>query len=573
MKPVIAIDTEYDEVTKIPFICTMSDGENSVLLYPDKPKDYFIIKKICESKDIIKVFHAITADMYAFHQIGIKVIRPYHDTFIQSSIIDENFSSKNLKQLAKKYLHEPCEEAKHISKIIQKYKRKYGRTFSWSMIPKKDIEPYAVKDAEYTIDLYRYFKPKMEKYKKLYRLELDLIPLIMKMTIRGLYIDRNFCKAEMGKLDYIHRYYYRLLFKKYGKIFNLNSSIDIRKLIKTFKITVPEKTTTGQISTAKETLTPMIEKYPILRWILNCKNADKQISTYYWPLLHKYTTNKDPVAHFQFYQSGTKSGRFSAELIQTAPKEKQKGEIKNNIRRAFISRPGYVNLYFDYDQIEMRIFAHFTNNKTLIEAIKNGYDVHEAMGIELFGKEIYEDNPKDYRRIIKTINFGIIYGMGLNTLAKSLGVPKHKANEILSQYDQTFRVRSFIQKMTSLLLRQGYISLGWIDREYRVPKNLAYKSVNILIQGTAAYIIKKAMKIFSESPLQCVYKSLTLLLQMHDELIFEIHESELDKNLVLEIKNIMEDFNTFKVPITTSAEYSIKSWMHKMKWKFLENAA
>lgn len=563
---IVAIDTEYDAVTKIPFLCSMHDGHSSLLLYPSNDFDWGYIRWICMSCDIKKIFHSATSDMYALHQIGINVKPPYEDTFIMSSIIDENFSSRKLKDLAKKYLSEPCNEAKELTKIRAQYRKKLGKNFSWSLIPKNIIEPYAVKDAEYTYDLWRYFEPKIKAYADLYKLEIELIPLILSMTLRGHAIDRLFCKHEIETLNKFWEYSYRKLCHHYGKLLNTDSPADVRELLASEGIIINDRTETGLVQTSKNVLEPLIDSYPVIRNLLICRQASKQVHTYYEPLVREYTDEFDNIAHFAFYQSGTKSGRFSAELIQTIPKEKSETLLENNVRRAFIPRPGFTNFYFDYDQIEMRLFAHFTKNEKIIQAIKNGLDVHESTAVDLYGREQYESDPKRYRQYAKTINFGIIYGMGSTQLAKKLALPLTEAYIILSRYDQKYHIRSFINTMTSLLYRQGYISLEWINREYRVPRNLSYKCVNILIQGSAAYIIKLAMKKIGGYILQ-FDGYVNLLVQMHDELIFEIHNSLNPIPIVKKIQDIMADSSTFRVPITTSVEYSHVSWGEKKKWK------
>jgi DNA polymerase-1 len=562
----IAIDTEFDEVTKIPFIVTLSDGKTSTLLYPDRKKDYWILKKICENPGVKKIFHAATVDIYALHRIGIDVVPPYHDTFIMSSIIDENYSSRKLKDLAKRYLHEPCEEQRELNKVKLKYKRKYGKNFRWSMIPKEVIEPYAVKDAEYTYNLYKYFKPKLKNCQDLYKMELNLIPVILDMQKRGHRINREFCKNEIQKLNSMYAEHYSNLIHFNRKVFNLQSPKDLRNLIKKTGVKITSFTEkTNQINTSKDVLEPLAEKNEVIKDIVICRAASKQVNTYYEPLYNRYTSDTDDIAHFSFYQSGTRTGRFSAELIQTIPKEKKTGYVDNNVRHAFIPRDGYVNFYIDYDQIEMRLFAHFTDNKRLIQAIKKGFDCHEATAIDVFGKEKYSSDPKTYRRYAKYINFGIIYGMGSKRLAQQLGIPFHQANVYLSVYDQKYKIKSFNSRMTSLLYRQGYIKLDWIGREYKIPKRLAYKCVNTVIQGSAAYIIKLAMKrchdYIKEIP------GVNLLLQVHDELVFEIHKSHNISVIVENLVSLIEDHTTFRVPITASVEYSEISWNRKKPWK------
>lgn len=526
--------------------------------------DHFKIRKIAESSEYTKVFHSATSDMYALYKIGINVKPPYDDTFIMSSIIDENFSSHKLKDLAKRYLDEPCKEQKELNKIKLKYKRKLGKDFTWDKIPKEIIEPYAVKDAEYTRGLYHYFLPKLSRCKDLYAMEIDLIPEILSMMIRGHKINRNFCENEIKNMKDVLRYYYNKLIRINGAIFNIQSPKELRIFLKKTGIDFKERTRTGLIKTDKSILQPLAKTNFSIRYILNCRSAMKQISTYYEPLLHNYTSKNDPIAHFSFWQSGTKSGRFSAELIQTIPKSHESFGVRNNVRKAFVPRDGFVNVYFDYDQIEMRLFADFTDNQSLLQSIRDGKDVHTTTAIDLFDE--YETNPKHYRRIAKTINFGMIYGMGTDALAASLEIPKYEAHAILAKYDHMYRIKSFIGKTTSLLCRQGFISLDWIDRDYHVPKKLAYKAVNIRIQGSASYIIKLAM--IRLKVLKKMYPGrVNLLLQIHDELVFEIHKSLPIKKTILEIKKLMEDHTTFKVPITTSVKYSDKSWGDKKEWK------
>jgi DNA polymerase-1 len=565
----IALDTEYDEVTKVPFIATMSDGDSSALLFPDDPKDYFTIKRISEDPNITKIFHSATSDIYALSRIGINVKSPYEDTFIMASIIDENFNSKRLKDLAKRYLKEPCKEKKELDKAKRVWKKKLGKEFRWSKIPKEIIEPYAVKDAEYTIGVYDYLLPRLGDHRKIYEMELELIPIITAMEQRGHRIDRIFCQQEMDRLKQIHQYYYDRITHIVGKCVNYNSPKVLKQIIQDQDIVLTQKTASGKsLSTNKDILEPLAKEHNIIQYILNCRNIDKQIGTYYEPMLTEYTSPNNSIAHFSFWQSGTKSGRFSAELIQTIPKENNKREISNSVRRAFIPRPGFLNFYFDYNQIEMRLFAHYTKNESLIRRIIDGFDPHDGTAIDIFGQEKYDNDPKYCRKAAKTLNFGMIYGMGSSALAAKLDMPFRDANMIMADYDHAYHVRSFIQKMTSLLFRQGYIELDFICRQYHVPKNLAYKAVNILCQGSAAYIIKLAM-IRLKDLFQSRYPEARMLIQMHDELAIEIPANIPNiREFVMDVKNTMEDHTTFRVPMTVSVDWSNKSWLDKKTWRY-----
>jgi DNA polymerase-1 len=566
----VAIDTEFDIKVK-PFIVTMCDWEmNTFLFYPQKENDYRKIKYICESPDVKKIFHSATTDIFALHNIGIETVSPYHDTFILASILDENYKSKRLKFLAKNFLHEPCLEYRKLSVVKRKMKKELKKDFSWDKIPKDLIEPYAVKDAVYTMKLFqdRYYDKVMSdsKLRKLYYMELDLIPVIVGMMKRGVQIDRKYCQVEIDRLNAFYSYYYNKLFQICGEIFNLNSPKSLRKLLKKADVYIPKKTKTGLVKTDYATLSLLKEEYPVVRYIINCRGAAKQRDTYYIPLLNRYTSPEDPIAHFPLYQSGTKTGRFSAELIQTIPKKESKTDVANYVRKAFIPREDYINLYYDYDQIEMRLFAHFSENQRLIQAILDGEDVHDVTAHDIFTEEQIKENPKDRRRDAKDINFGIIYGMGKKAMAKKLGKSLAETEILFRKYDSKYKMRDFIRRMTSELYRKKHINLEWIGRKYHVPKRFAYKSVNVIVQGSAAYIIKKAMLRIAKY-LRYV-PGVNLLLQVHDELIFEMHKSIICQRYVADIKHLMEDHDTFAVPITVSVSYTEKSWKEAVPWRF-----
>lgn len=364
----ISVDTEYSN-KYIPFIATTTDEQMKSRLYIlSNKKDYRDLKAICENSSISKVFHAATNDIYALQNIGINTVPPYDDTCIAARLVNENFQAAGLKPLVKEILNEPCEEEKLLSKVKSKYKKiakQEGKIFSYDQIPKEVLYPYAIKDTEYTMKLWYYFMKPLKKYRKIYRIEKELIPIIVEMVANGFRVDRKFVKQQIKqlksnrkiilvKLDNILKdnkikfkkelirkrepsiYSYcekhKLNLKKIkfdsknnqyiGIIYekaNLGSPIHLIHIIQCLDIPIKETTEKLKLATDIETLRNYIQ-YPFIKLLIESRFIEKQLSTYYEPLIKEYTTKEDPIAHFMFYQSGAKTGRFTANLIQTMPK-------------------------------------------------------------------------------------------------------------------------------------------------------------------------------------------------------------------------------------------------------------
>ena len=247
-----------------------------------------------------------------------------------------------------------------------------------------------------------------------------------------------------------------------------------------------------------------------------------------------------------------------------------KEKMNREVRRAFIPSEGYNFIFIDYDQIEMRLFAHFSKCQSLINGILAGEDPHTSTAYILFGKENVDKDKESYdklRRRAKTINFGIIYGMGKIKLASSLGLSNIKANETLSDYHNSLpEIKEYSDNLTNQLFHTGRIrivlnsSLMKLIRDYNVPYKMAYKGINIVLQGMAAYVIKFAMLRVNEW-LEKSKKDIKMVMTIHDELVFEVNKKYSVKEIAKELIKIMEDRITFSVPITAEAEWSDKSWL------------
>ncbi len=371
----------------------------------------------------------------------------------------------------------------------------------------------------------------------------------------------------------------------YSQKFSPNSSKHLQHIIEKLNLQIYEQTDKGNLKTDAITLENH-KNIPFIKMLLNYRFYNKQYNTYYEPLLNYYTSKNNNRAHFMFYQSGAKTGRFSAELIQTIPKnlEDKPEEERRYVRKAFIPKKNHYFLCIDYDQIEFRLFAHFAKCKSMIDGVKNKIDIHLATAFDIFGKNVVLQNDlikKACRRGIKNLNFGIIYGMGVKALSVSLkeminDMEKHATkfkinvslpSEVLHMYYENLPVKEFITNLTGKLYREGFITLNLnsklmrINRQYHIPQEKAYKAANALIQGCAAYVMKYGMLRVNDYIKKSEYKDkIKLLMTVHDELVFEIDKS-VDVNIISKkLKEQMEDLVTFNVPIEVSCKWSNKSW-------------
>ena len=641
----LGIDTEYSwqNGINLPFVMTTTDSETLQNKFYDlrKPNEYKSAKKVAEL-NIRKVFHNATADITVLSNIGINIdMSNIDDTMMQANIVNENFESKKLKRLAGQYLNEPCLEEKKLKKVISEVKKELTWPGKWSkdddlpydMIPTDVLKAYAGKDPWYTVKLDKVFERDIRKYHDVYQLELDIVPIIVEMQKYGMRVNRSFVKKMfdtyskemseclLGMSTYLKKHKITLnsgkIYKRYPRLvnkwdeiterrdgtfwaekiipFNPGSKKHVEKVLRKLGIDTGKVTSekTKQMSVDKESLKPFANHIFIkmyLRWMF----LSKQVGTYYGPLYYWYTSDTNDRAHFSLWQSGAKSGRFTAELIQTIPRKDEDKEEKDMrvIRNAFIPEKNYYFAAIDYDQIEMRLFAHFSDCKILIRDLNNGMDPHDSTTLALFkeSKDIYKKiksgkysgkeldqlktNFKGHRRKAKNLQFGIIYGMGQDKLARSLGVPTIEANEILCSYYNKYPVKEYLSRTVSELYRTGSVKvtirkpLFTIHREYRVPHDLSYKAVNIIIQGTAAYVMKAGMlRAWKWVKKTKEYLGIRLLMTVHDELIFEIPNKYKKEIIVPMLSELMSDRATFKVPIIASAKVSNISWGDAKEWK------
>lgn len=619
---IIAIDTEtywdVDLCRNKAFIATTTDQQlNSELYELDNAIDRERLKKICEDRSIYKAFHNAPYDMSCLHPWGIKVVPPIEDTMIMATLVNENFSSKKLKDLAKNYLGEKCEENEHLKNEKKKICKQLGikaADFQYNMFPNDVLYPYAKKDTEYTMKLTYYFRNAVKPFEDIYQMEMKLAFIVHQMQLNGIRINREFlvdriikfgrernaekdaAREEIAKLGIT-------FIKKQGKKeipveFNPLSVHHMRKIWLALELPIL-KMTKGKnpnISVDKETVAELLENeeythlYNLkgIRHLARFKFLHKQLSTYAVPLYSHYTTENHNRASFMFWQSGAKTGRFSAELIQTMPRvDYDKGtEDIRMIRFAFDPEPGKVFAFVDYNQIEMRLFAHFSNSELLIKDINDGFDPHLGTTYNLFPKDLIDKNPivKDtLRGMVKWLNFGIIYGLGRKALILKVKEMIYRVAHInpdlrtdfeavlgdidgvLRRYAEKYPVAAYNKSVISSLYKDGYVEINLnsplmrVHRRYSTPKQMAYKAVNMQIQGCAAYVMKLGM-LRATDLIAKKYQKTKLLLTAHDELVFEIPKKPGYIEQILDLQETMADKVTFKVPLIASIKVSEQSW-------------
>lgn len=579
MKQLLAIDTEFDEWC-MPFIATSCDEKLRAKLYRlNVPREFDQLKEVCEDARIRKAFHPYTVEAYTLWKAGINVKGEFEDTMIGASLVNENFVKIGLKAIARQYLGSETLEAKELNVAKRKYKtiaKKQGIVFNYSQIPKNILEPYAIEDAVFTEKMAFYFEEPLKPFQQLYDFEKNLGRHFFEMEKLGMLIDRKFCKKQIKEYtlqikdcdEKINRILRRADFNT--KNFNPNSGKQLGFALRQCGVPLTVMTSDqekGYYSTNAEIL-DMFQDHKIVQLVLLRKFCDKQKGTYFENLLYNYTTDDDHVARFMIFQVGTITGRVSMKLIQTIPRaeESKTAHAPKLARKAFIPRPGYRFMALDYKAMQMLIFFSFSNATRLLDKCRQGWDPHDATCQLLFGEV-----TKELRKIAKGIGFGFIFGMGVDKLIRSLKLTQLRGSEIINDYYKNIPVREFMHSTISDLYRNGSITLSFDNelmsfmREYRVPRELAYKGPNMLIQGAEAYVMKHAIVRVNNLIKKKGYDA-RILTTVHDELLFEVSRKEPIRYIEKKLKKEMEDHVSFKVPLLVDSKFSDHNWGDVEPW-------
>lgn len=501
--------------------------------------------------DALKIAHNYKFDYTILKRAGFEISGSIFDTMIAAYLID---SSQRLKMdtLAKAYLdYEPID----IEQLIGKGKAQK----SMADLPYREIADYACEDADITYRLYEIFSEKLKNDELLpiaETVEFPLIRVLAEMEMSGVKIDQEMLKVFSEKLSIDMSELQIQIFEKAEETFNLNSPQQLgHVLFEKMKLPAGKKTKTGQYSTSEAVLSKLAVEYEVPAMVLDYRSLSKLQSTYAeaLPKLMNVATNR---IHTDFNQAVAATGRLSSSSpnLQNIPIRTKRGR---EIRKAFIPEEGFTMLAADYSQVELRVIASISQDENMMNAFKEGQDIHARTAKEIFGLETLEEVSSDQRRKAKEVNFGIPYGVSAYGLSSRLGVSNKEGKAMIEQYFERFPgVQIYIDETIRFAKDKGYVNtlLGrrrYIpdihSRNWNVRGFAERTAINMPIQGTAADIIKLAMINIQEFLEKEKLKS-RMLLQVHDELVFEISNDEMD-DIPNQIKRMMESSFELQVPL------------------------
>ena len=519
------------------------------------------LNNILSNSSLIKIGHNIKYDIAVLKRYKIDVVS-FEDTMLMSYINDAGNHRHGMDELAKV----------HFNRDTIKFKDVVGTgksqiTFDYVEI-EKAIE-YAAEDAEITFKLYLLLKKKLSEEKNISAynyLEKPLVASILEMEINGIKINTEYLQSLSSEFEKKINSLEKTIFKLCGVEFNIGSPKQLGDvLFNKLNLTPPKKTKTGEFSTGIEVLEDLaFEGNKVAEDLITWRQLSKLKNTY-TEALQTHINKTTQRIHTSYAMASTNTGRLSSSdpNLQNIPIRSTEGRL---IRKAFIAEKGYKILSADYSQVELRVLAHIAKIEPLIAAFKNGEDIHALTASEIFSTDIKKITP-DLRRRAKAVNFGIIYGISAFGLAKQLSITNHEANNFIKKYFDKFPgIKKYMEDSKALCREQGYVET-LCGRKCFFPKikdkNFAYRSfqeraaINAPIQGTAADIIKRAMiKIYEKNISN--NNDCKMLLQVHDELIFEVKESKIEKYQALirqEMENALDPLISLDVPLLVESSF------------------
>ncbi len=496
------------------------------------------INEVLSDTDIKKIGHNIKYDLGALRKAGLLTKGVWFDTMIASQLVNSQLFSHRLDDLA---FSELGFKKISITQLIGKKKDE-----SMATVPLEKLAAYSCEDALITWRLFEHLRKDVEEKsvkKVFYEIEMPLLPVLEEMEFHGVKVDRPYLKELEGQLQAKLKKIEAAVHEAAGTTFNVASPGQLQGVLFE-KLNLPVvgiKKNKNGYSTDADSLAKLKDKHPIIEHVLEYREVAKLLNTYVETL--PALLDKNDRVHTTFQQIGAATGRLASQYpnLQNIP---IRTELGNKVRQAFVADKGKVLLGADYSQAELRVLAHISEDPQLIEAFHNATDFHAAVAARL-GVD---------RRAAKAINFGIIYGLGANALARDLQVKTEVAREFIDKYFATFPgVAQFIEKMKRQAREQGYVETIYGRKRY-LPDiqspNMMLRSaaermaVNMPNQGTVADLMKLSMiKLQEELP-----KEAKMLLQIHDELLFEV-EKGAEEKVSHAVKEVMGSIATLKVPL------------------------
>ncbi|KAB2116035.1 DNA polymerase I [Vibrio alginolyticus] len=495
------------------------------------------------------------ASVLARYDIELKGIK--HDTMLESYIYNSVGGKHDMDSLALRFLQHSCISFEQIA-------GKGKNQLTFNQIELEQASPYAAEDADVTLRLHNRLFANIdqdESLKTVYEeIEMPLVPVLSRIERTGVFIDEMKLSAQSveitARLDELEKKAYEIAEQE----FNMNSPKQLQVILfEKMGLPVVKKTPSGTPSTNEEVLQELALDYPLPKLILEYRGLAKLKSTY-TDKLPKMINPSTGRVHTSYHQAVTATGRLSSTdpNLQNIPIRNEAGR---RIRQAFVAPSGHKILAVDYSQIELRIMAHLSGDQALLDAFRDGKDIHAATAAEIMGVSI-EDVSSEQRRRAKAVNFGLIYGMSAFGLAKQLGIPRGEAQAYMDTYFERYPgVMQYMEDTRSTAADKGYVETIF-GRRLHLPeiksrngmrrKAAERAAINAPMQGTAADIIKKAMLLVDQWIQEEGNGRVKLLMQVHDELVFEVEESSLSE-IESKVQKLMESAAELKVPLVAEA--------------------
>lgn len=530
--------------------------------YEDAPKQLDkqavlkTLKPILEDPEIGKIGQNIKYDAHIFIGEGIRLRGITQDTMLESYVLNSTASRHNMDALARHYLDY---ETIHYEDIAGKGAKQ--KTFD--KINLDEASDYAAEDADITLKLHEVLSAGLKKDQRLHSvytdIELPLVEVLLDLEQQGVLIDEKMLAKQGKEIDKQLQEIEQAIYIEAGEVFNLGSPKQIQEILYD-KLDMPvlRKTPKGQPSTAEDVLEELARDYPIPAQILEHRSLNKLLSTYIEKLPQEINSKTGRV-HTNYQQAVASTGRLSSTSpnLQNIPIRTREGR---RIREAFIAPKGCKLLALDYSQIELRIMAHLSADNSLLSAFAQNLDVHRATAAEVFGADL-ERVSADQRRAAKAINFGLIYGMSAFGLGKQLNIGRNEAQQYVDTYFERYPgVKRYMEETKQLARDQGYVETVFGRRLYlpdinaknaNVRQYAERTAINAPMQGSAADIIKQAM-IRVQSWLIGQDEHCRMIMQVHDELVFEVATGEVER-FSGEIRKLMSGAAELSVALEVDA--------------------
>ncbi|KHS82874.1 DNA polymerase I [Pectobacterium carotovorum] len=518
----------------------------------DRTKVLALFKPLLEDEKLLKIGQNLKFDKGVMQRYDIDLRGIAFDTMLESYVLDSVAGRHDMDSLAERYLS-------HKTITFEEIAGKGKNQLTFNQIALEQAGPYAAEDADVTLHLHQKLWGKLQPHTDLCQvfqtIDMPLVPVLSRIERTGVLIDPAILAEHSKELTIRLAELETQAYELAGEEFNLSSTKQLQGILyEKQKLPILKKTPKGAPSTNEEVLAELALDYPLPKLILEYRGLAKLKSTYTdkLPLMINPATKR---VHTSYHQAVTATGRLSSSdpNLQNIPVRNDEGR---RIRQAFIAPKGYSIVAADYSQIELRIMAHLSGDKGLLNAFANGLDIHRATASEVFGTAL-DKVTSEQRRSAKAINFGLIYGMSAFGLSRQLNIPRSESQKYMNLYFERYPgVQDYMERTRQQAAEHGYVSTldgrrlylpDIHSRNAMARKGAERAAINAPMQGTAADIIKKAM-IAIDDWLRKDTPKVKMIMQVHDELVFEIHDSVIEES-ISKIKVLMEGCMQLNVPL------------------------